>query len=135
MQFTYLHRKINISDPSLGWEHEQFALRKIGAATLSQHSDSRSQLHRTSLFDTNSFSALPRNIKYIAESLARYIYDDPRVAAATISSSVFEGSLSVDETLVQTWAQSLTKSPRIIGMMPKDFPLFGLFYKVGKMIF
>lgn len=102
----------------------------MGAATLSQRSEPSTQLHRVSLFDSYSLSSLPRNIRYVAESLARYIYDDAHVSSATATSSFFEGSLAVDEKLISTWTQSLAKQPRIVGLMPKDSPVLNLFYKV-----
>ncbi|KAL8512983.1 hypothetical protein ACS0TY_019228 [Phlomoides rotata] len=62
------HKKINISNPRVAWEHEQFSRLRVTAATLSE------------LFAAPDFlefvdeASISRSVKLVAESLARHIY-------------------------------------------------------------
>ena len=62
----------------MSWEHEQFSLKQIVSGTLSHYKKSRSILSRSSIFDVKETSIdmdiLKRNIQFIAESLAVYMY-------------------------------------------------------------
>ena len=79
IDFKSVHKKINLTNPVLSWEHEQFSLKQIVSGTLSHYKKSRSILSRSSIFDVKETSIdmdiLKRNIQFIAESLAVYMYD------------------------------------------------------------
>ncbi|XP_039122110.1 LOW QUALITY PROTEIN: nicalin-like [Dioscorea cayenensis subsp. rotundata] len=68
------HKKINISNPRVAWEHEQFSRLRVTAMTLSELSSPPEFLESTGgLFDTRSFvdeTAIYRSVKLVAESLA-----------------------------------------------------------------
>ena len=72
------NKKINLTNPVLSWEHEQFSLKQIVSGTLSHYKKSRAILSRSSIFDVKETSIdmdiLKRNIQFIAESLAVYMY-------------------------------------------------------------
>jgi hypothetical protein len=77
--FELVHRKINVSNPLTGWPHEQFSRKHIVAGTLSSSADPAGTplWTRSSLLDRRasvSADTLTRNIKLIAEVLARRIY-------------------------------------------------------------
>ena len=89
---TLVHKKINLADASLSWEHERFSLRRLSAFSLSSlaaaasgssssssaSSASRSLLKRQSLVDVprlpEQLDALERHANIIGEALARQLY-------------------------------------------------------------
>uniref|UniRef100_A0A8C8HHI9 BOS complex subunit NCLN n=1 Tax=Oncorhynchus tshawytscha TaxID=74940 RepID=A0A8C8HHI9_ONCTS len=73
VKFSMVHKKINLADDTLAWEHERFGIRRLPAFTLS-HLNSHREVQRSSIMDVRSVK-LSRNTKLIAESLARVIYN------------------------------------------------------------
>ena len=73
---NYLKKKVNVADPFVPWQHENFARRKVVGATLSSLEAPRSRvLDHSNLFDTEiDYEALERNIKFVAECTAKYLY-------------------------------------------------------------
>uniref|UniRef100_A0A669AWJ4 BOS complex subunit NCLN n=1 Tax=Oreochromis niloticus TaxID=8128 RepID=A0A669AWJ4_ORENI len=72
-----VHKKINLVESTVAWEHERYSLRRILGFTLSHLEDPKSEL-RGSILDTMSkvdFRKLKRNGIIIAEALARYMYN------------------------------------------------------------
>lgn len=71
-----VHKKINLAEVQLAWEHERFSMRRMPAFTLSSlklHKDAQ----RTTIFETSrelTLSIAERNAKIIAEALVNYIY-------------------------------------------------------------
>lgn len=71
-----VHKKINLADVQLAWEHERFSMRRMSAFTLSSLKSHKDQL-RNSIFETSKDETLlmsQRNAKIIAEALGTYIY-------------------------------------------------------------
>ncbi|KAF6169218.1 hypothetical protein GIB67_013648 [Kingdonia uniflora] len=68
------HKKINISNPRVAWEHEQFSRLRVTAVTLSELSVAPGLLESTGgLFDSRYFvneTAVLKSVKLVAESLA-----------------------------------------------------------------
>jgi hypothetical protein len=75
--FDMVHKKINVSNPDLAWENEQFSLKRVVSATLSHYRTPSTPFASASIFD-GAFAIDPkllkRNIKFVAESLAQHIY-------------------------------------------------------------
>uniref|UniRef100_A0A3Q3MJ35 BOS complex subunit NCLN n=1 Tax=Mastacembelus armatus TaxID=205130 RepID=A0A3Q3MJ35_9TELE len=72
-----VHKKINLGESTVAWEHERYSLRRVPGFTLSHLDDPKSEL-RGSVLDTMSqvdFRKLKRNGIIIAEALARYMYN------------------------------------------------------------
>ncbi|XP_058256426.1 BOS complex subunit ncln isoform X2 [Hemibagrus wyckioides] len=77
LKFSMVHKKINLADDTLAWEHERFGIRRLPAFTLS-HLESHRGSSRNSIMDIRShvdLKKLSRNTKLIAEALARVIYN------------------------------------------------------------
>lgn len=72
-----VHKKINLGDQRLAWEHERFSMKRFPAFTLSSLQNHKDQ-RRNSLFDnveSFDFNNIHTNTKIIAESLARLVYN------------------------------------------------------------
>uniref|UniRef100_A0A673W9S7 BOS complex subunit NCLN n=1 Tax=Salmo trutta TaxID=8032 RepID=A0A673W9S7_SALTR len=110
VKFSMVHKKINLADDTLAWEHERFGIRRLPAFTLS-HLNSHREAQRSSIMDVRSvpyvdLRKLSRNTKLIAESLARVIYNltEKQVQEEQLSSVV-------------DW---LTAQPRAAQLVDKD---------------
>ena len=71
-----VHKKINLADDKLAWEHERFSIRRLPAFTASSMSGPNNQ-ERNTLLDTEKSvepEALQRHARVIAEALACSIY-------------------------------------------------------------
>lgn len=102
-----VHKKINLADDILGWEHERFSIRRLPAFTLStlkSHKDFR----KSTIMDTKenlNVDRLIENTNIIAEALARHIY-------GISSGKVFGNSWNIDRTHIETWSNYLSSQPR-----------------------
>uniref|UniRef100_A0A8C3W8N4 Nicalin n=1 Tax=Catagonus wagneri TaxID=51154 RepID=A0A8C3W8N4_9CETA len=77
VRFSMVHKKINLAEDILAWEHERFAIRRLPAFTLS-HLESHRDGQRSSIMDVRSrvdSKTLTRNTRLIAEALTRVIYN------------------------------------------------------------
>jgi len=108
-----IHKKINLADDTLSWEHERFSIRRLPAFTLS-HLESPNSPERSTLLDTQasvSSSALQRNTRLIAEALACSVY--PRMGEKIgCSGDLFAGSLEPDTASLAGWLRLVTSYPR-----------------------
>lgn len=72
-----VHKKINLADDMLAWEHERYSMRRLSAATLSSLKSYEDPL-RTTILDTLQEGQVDRLVKHttvVAEALARQIYN------------------------------------------------------------
>nr|XP_046159675.1 nicalin-1 isoform X2 [Oncorhynchus gorbuscha] len=136
VKFSMVHKKINLADDTLAWEHERFGIRRLPAFTLS-HLNSHREAQRSSIMDVRSVSPssrhgvgeppagpyvdlrkLSRNTKLIAESLARVIYNLTEKDAPG-DLQIFTEQMVQEEQLssVVDW---LTAQPRAAQLVDKD---------------
>lgn len=117
------HKKINISNPRVAWEHEQFSRLRITAATLSGISAAPEFLENYGgLFDSrNSVSetAVIRSVKLVAESLARHTYGHK---GKNVQIFAENSSLAVNPSYIKSWLNLLSRTPRVAPFLPKTDP-------------
>ncbi|XVE79208.1 hypothetical protein DITRI_Ditri14bG0039000 [Diplodiscus trichospermus] len=117
------HKKINISNPRVAWEHEQFSRLRVTAATLSELSVAPELLESTGgLFDSRQFvneTAIIRGVKLVAESLVRHIYGHQ---GKNVQIFADDSSLAVNPAYVQSWLDLLSRTPRVAPFLSKNDP-------------
>lgn len=72
-----VHKKINLAEESLAWEHERYSIRRLPAATLSSFKSHEDPLRNT-ILDTMQEGQIDRLYKHtsiVAEALARHMYN------------------------------------------------------------
>lgn len=117
------HKKINISNPRVAWEHEQFSRLRVTAATLSGLSVAPEMLESTGgLSDSRPFvdeTAVSRSVKLVAESLARHIYGHQ---GKNIQIFADNSSLAVSPSYIRSWLDLLSQTPRVAPFLAKNDP-------------
>ncbi|CAB4313780.1 unnamed protein product [Prunus armeniaca] len=117
------HKKINISNPRVAWEHEQFSRLRVTAATLSELSVAPELLESTgSLVDGRPFvneAAIIKSVKLVAESLARHIYGHK---GKNVQIFADNSSLAVNPSYIKSWLDLLSQTPRVAPFLSKNDP-------------
>ncbi|ELU15334.1 hypothetical protein CAPTEDRAFT_157684 [Capitella teleta] len=119
--FSVVHKKINLAEELLSWEHERFSLRRLPALSLS-HFDSHKDQKRQTLLDTRetvSDETLVQNIQVVAEALAKHIFN----LTSEEGVELFSDGLRVEPSLVSAWLSHLTSVPRAQQLLPPSSPL------------
>uniref|UniRef100_A0A8C2PXP6 Nicalin n=1 Tax=Cyprinus carpio TaxID=7962 RepID=A0A8C2PXP6_CYPCA len=117
LKFSMVHKKINLADDTLAWEHERFGIRRLPAFTLS-HLESHRSPARHSIMDMRphvDLTKLSRNTKVIAEALARVIYNLTEKVIAVLRSHQ-----QVQEDQLASLVDWLTAQPRAAQLLDKD---------------
>lgn len=102
-----VHKKINLADELLAWEHERFSIRRLPAFTLSSVKSHR-DLSRSTILDTKETVDLDRVVKHthvIAEALAKQLYN-------LTNEEVFSKSLNVEKSHLEMWLNYLSSQAR-----------------------
>ncbi|XP_058493896.1 BOS complex subunit ncln isoform X2 [Solea solea] len=137
VKFSMVHKKINLADDMLAWEHERFGIRRLPAFTLS-HLPSHRLPQRSSIMDVRSVSPfsrqgageppagphvdvkkLSRNTKVVAEVLARVIYNLTEKGAPA-DLEIFTEQMQVQEEQLSAVVEWLTAQPRAAQLLDKD---------------
>ncbi|KAI5388694.1 hypothetical protein KIW84_074386 [Lathyrus oleraceus] len=123
VQVNLKHKKINISNSRVAWEHEQFSRLRVTAATLSELSTAPELLESTGgLLDGRQFvneAAIVRSVKLIAESLAKHIYGHQ---GKNVQIFADNSNLAVNPSYVRSWLDVLSRTPRVAPFLSKDDP-------------
>ncbi|KAK9050696.1 hypothetical protein SSX86_030334 [Deinandra increscens subsp. villosa] len=118
------HKKINVSNSRVAWEHEQFSRLRVTAATLSGLSVAPNLLESTGgISDKSEFvdeTAVVQGVKLVAESLARHIYGQE---GKNINIFADNSSLAVSPSYIGSWLDLLSRTPRVAPFLSKDSPL------------
>ncbi|XP_072245609.1 BOS complex subunit ncln isoform X3 [Leuresthes tenuis] len=150
VKFSMVHKKINLADDMLAWEHERFGIRRLPAFTLS-HLPSHRSAQRSSIMDVRSVSPsshhgvgeppagphvdvkkLSRNAKVVAEALARVIYNLTEKGAPG-DLQIFTEQMQVQEEHLSAVVDWLTAQPRAAQLVDKDSSVVStLEYHLGR---
>ncbi|KAM6921007.1 BOS complex subunit ncln isoform 1-T1 [Xenentodon cancila] len=150
VKFSMVHKKINLADDMLAWEHERFGIRRLPAFTLS-HLPSHRSAQRSSIMDVRSVSLssrhgageppagphvdvkkLSRNTKVVAEALARVIYNLTEKGAPG-DLQIFTEQMQVQEEHLSAVVEWLTAQPRAAQLVDKDSSIVStLEYHLGR---
>jgi hypothetical protein len=117
IQFEVVQKKINNSQWDVNWQHERFSRHRVAAGTVSSHPAAVPITLRGGLFDTTrnaNVDRLAKNIKFVAEALAKYIY------GTDVQTNIFEGSLAVDTQFINAWLETLASYPRMFPFTEKN---------------
>ncbi|XP_046436875.1 nicalin-like [Daphnia pulex] len=107
MSVNMMHKKINLADDFLAWEHERYSIRRLTAMTVSHFKAAKSDFQHGTILDTKSsvnVSILARNVRLLAETLASQLYN--------ISGPFFVGDMAVSEEMLDVWITLLTSQSR-----------------------
>lgn len=118
VDFYMQHKKINLADEMLAWEHERFSIKRLLAFTIS-HLSSPKSMDRTTILDTNGRTDLQRlstNVHVIAEALARHIYN----VTGQGEFSLFTEGMAMQDEQEKAWMEFLTAQPRAAQLLPPD---------------
>ncbi|XP_077462883.1 BOS complex subunit ncln isoform X4 [Stigmatopora argus] len=133
LKFSMVHKKINLADDMLAWEHERFGIRRLPAFTLS-HLPSHRLARRASIMDVRphvDIEKLSRNTKVLAEALARVVYNLTEKGAPS-DLHIFTEQM-VQEEHLSAMVDWLTTQPRAAQLVDKDSSVVStLEYHLGR---
>lgn len=72
-----VHKKINLAEKTLAWEHERYSMRRLPATTLSTLKSHEDPI-RTTILDIvqqKNIEKLYKHTQIVAEALARHVYN------------------------------------------------------------
>ncbi|XP_077346687.1 BOS complex subunit ncln-like [Lithobates pipiens] len=124
LNFSFIHKKINLGENFLAWEHEQFSMRRLPAFTVSHLRNHKSGM-RKSILDTRprvDMRRLRRNTEVLCEALARVLYTD--TAKGNLQNlQIFKGALGVDEDRLSATLDWLASQPRSAQLIDRTHPV------------
>lgn len=105
-----VHKKINLADDSLAWEHERFSIRRLPAFTLSGQGRALTPEHNSILDTQVDATYMARNTRIVAEALACSLYT--QLASDGCQGQLFAGSLAPTTSSLTGWLELATAAPR-----------------------
>ncbi|KAI1905193.1 hypothetical protein AGOR_G00013610 [Albula goreensis] len=116
-----VHKKINLGEATVAWEHERYSMRRIPGFTLSHLDDPRSE-QRGSVMDTISqtdIRKLKRNTVIVAESLARFMYNLSEKGSPK-ELQVFKGRMDIQDSRLSALISVLSSVPRATQLLDRE---------------
>jgi len=106
-----------------GWEHHLYVKKRLSAFTLSHFNTTETTplVTRSSLLDTGdrvNLTLLERNIKFVAQTLGKFLFD---VHGEGVE--LFDKSLSLSPLFIQAQFDAITKFSRSSHLLPPNSPL------------
>lgn len=121
MKLSLVHKKINLGEAAVSWEHECLSLRRVPAFTLSRLEDPKSQ-SRGSIMDTLAqvdLQKLKRNGAIIAESLGRFMFNLSHMGSPQ-ELQLFTGHMDLQDSRLSSLMAALTSVPRAAQLLDQD---------------
>ncbi|EZA59423.1 hypothetical protein DMN91_002009 [Ooceraea biroi] len=107
-----VHKKINLAEETLAWEHERYSIRRLPAATLSTLKSHEDPVRATILdvATEGQIDKLYEHTQVVAEALAHHIYN-------LSSSQIFAGPLDVSKESLSLWFNYFASQPRAASLL------------------
>nr|XP_056723458.1 BOS complex subunit NCLN isoform X3 [Euleptes europaea] len=121
VKFSMVHKKINLAEDMLAWEHERFAIRRLPAFTVSlleSHRDGP----RNSIMDVRArvdSRVLTRNTRIVVEALTRVIYNLTEKGVPA-DLQVFTEQMQIQQEQMVSVMAWLTSQPRAAQLVDKE---------------
>ncbi|XP_077188240.1 BOS complex subunit NCLN isoform X3 [Paroedura picta] len=121
VKFSMVHKKINLAEDMLAWEHERFAIRRLPAFTVS-HLESHRDGPRNSIMDVRArvdSRVLTRNTRIVVEALTRVIYNLTEKGVPA-DLQVFTEQMQIQQEQMASVMDWLTSQPRAAQLVDKE---------------
>ncbi|XP_032992480.1 nicalin isoform X3 [Lacerta agilis] len=121
VKFSMVHKKINLAEDMLAWEHERFAIRRLPAFTVS-HLESHRDGLRKSIMDVRARvdpKILTRNTRIVVEALTRVIYNLTE-KGVPVDLQIFTEQMQIQQEQMESVMDWLTSQPRAAQLVDKD---------------
>ncbi|CAN6444958.1 unnamed protein product [Victoria cruziana] len=130
------HKKINISNSRVAWEHEQFSRQRVTALTISELTSAPDLFEKAGgIYDTRhsvNEATVVKGVKLVAESLARHIYGQKQSKVQIFADG---SSLAVNPSYIRLWLDLLSRTPRVAPFLSKHDPFILALKKVASVTF